>query len=127
MVGHAHANRASFRMLEPAWNFPCRRQQKSVTARYALLDDAKAPVVELRVTAYFREIATHQRHMVTCVYPSQFPNALHGGGVTHMATQRIAGVGGIRDHAARPHNRSRLTDQAMLRIVGMNGEELRHE
>src|SRR4029077_18843214 len=34
--------------------------------------------------------------------------------------------GGIGDHTARSHDRRRLSNQAALRVDGMNGKELRH-
>src|SRR5450631_2097376 len=114
-------------MLEAARNLTRCRQQEGVAAWYSLLDDAKVPVVEQRITTYFSEIATHQRQMVARVDSPQFTYALHRRGVAHLATQRIAGIGGIGDHAARTHDRRRLTDEPMLGIDWMDRKKLGHE
>src|SRR5438477_5809948 len=126
MVGDPHAYRAALRVFEPAWNFTTSRQEKCVTAGHALLDDAKLPVVENRVTSDFGEIAAHQGQMMLVVDAAQCANALRRGDIAHTASQRVTRVGGIRDHAACTQNRGRLPQESGLRISRMDRKILRH-
>jgi hypothetical protein len=50
----------------------------------------------------------------------------HGRLVADLATQRVAGVGGIGDQAAGANNIHRPLDQALLGVRRMNFEILRH-
>ena len=50
-------------------------------------------------------------------------NALHGLLVTHVTAQSVAGVGRIDDHPTFADNGHCLTNQSLLRIVGVNLEK----
>jgi len=53
-------------------------------------------------------------------------NTHHGVLVAQMATQRVAGIGRVRDHAALPHDFRCLTDQSRLWIIRVDSEKLGH-
>ena len=53
-------------------------------------------------------------------------NALHRIFVTEFATQRVAGVRRVNDNAATADNIGGLLDEAVLGIIGMDGEKLCH-
>ena len=53
-------------------------------------------------------------------------DALHGGLVADLAAERVAGVGGIDDHAATAKDFNAALDQSWLRIDRMDGEVLAH-
>ena len=67
MRGHAHADRAAPRVLEPPRHLARRRQQERVGARHALAHDAELPVVEPRVAPDLREVAAHERQVMALV------------------------------------------------------------
>jgi hypothetical protein len=55
-------------------------------------------------------------------------NALHRCLVTDVAAQRVTRVGRVYDDAAAPDDLNGLTNQARLRVLGMNLEKLaRHD
>ena len=127
VVRHAHADRASLRMLEPPRHLARRRQQERVPPRRPLANDAELPVVEPREMADLGEVAQHQREMVSLVDTADLPDAPRRDGVADVAAQRIARVGRVRDDAALAQDRRRLPDEARLRVGRMNLEELGHE
>src|SRR6266513_3231981 len=100
MVWHPHAYRAALGMLEPAWDLASRGQEKRITSRHALLDDAKLPVIQNRVASDFSQIAAYDCQMMLVIDTSQLANTLRPGDIADTTSECIARVGGIRDHAA---------------------------
>ena len=64
--------------------------------------------------------------MMPLVNVAYAPHALHRRLVADVAAQRVAGVGGVHDHAAITHDLSRAAYQSRLRVERVNGEELGH-
>jgi hypothetical protein len=64
--------------------------------------------------------------MVILVNPANAAQALERGFVADVATEAVARVGGIGDHAAGADNIRGLADQSWLRIFRMNREKLGH-
>ena len=54
-------------------------------------------------------------------------DAFHRGFVAEFAAERVAGVGGVHDNPAAAYDIGSLFDQAFLRVVGVDGEELCHD
>ena len=53
-------------------------------------------------------------------------DAFHRGFVAEFTAERVAGVGGVHDDSAAADDVGGLFDQAFLRVVGVDGEELCH-
>src|SRR5262245_21695539 len=64
--------------------------------------------------------------MVLGIHSPDRANALQRGFISDVATQGVAGVGGINDQPAAAHDGGRLLDEPALRIVGVNDEVLSH-
>src|SRR6266702_3882323 len=116
MIGYANTDGAALRVLELARHFACRRQNKCVASGNTLFHDAKLPVVESSVASNFGEIATQDRQMMLVVDSSQRAYAPRAGGVTHLASKRIARVGRVRDHSPVPDDGCRSSHEPRLRI-----------
>ena len=87
---------------------------------------AKLPVVDPGVLGDLTQVAAYQREMVAVVDTADRPQALHRGLVPQVASQGIAGVGRVDHDRTIPHQRRRLFDQAPLRCLRMDDEELGH-
>ena len=64
--------------------------------------------------------------MVFLVNFADVQDFFHRVFVAELATQRIAGIGGVNNHAAVAHDVGGLLNQAVLRIIGVDGEKLCH-
>src|SRR5438132_718208 len=120
MIGDADADGAALRVLELPRHFTRRRQKKRIAPGNTLLHDAKLPVVENSVASDFGEIATHDGQIMLVVDASQRANALRGRGVAHLAPERVARIGRVRDYASRADDASRAPHQPRLRIDRMD-------
>jgi LysR family cys regulon transcriptional activator len=58
---------------------------------------------------------------------AQHPDALGGTGIPYPATQCVARIGRVRDHATVPQYRRRTTHESWLGVDGMNLQQLRHD
>jgi hypothetical protein len=114
-------------MLHATRHFVSRAQQKCEAPRRTLADDSELPIVHACEAADLREIAAHQRKVMSSVHTSQLSDATGRLGVADPATERITGVGGVSDDAAVLQHRSGDPQQAELRVGGMDPEALRHE
>src|SRR5215467_3215848 len=110
VLGNTHPDASATRMLEASRNVTRRRQQEGVASGHALLDDSELPVVQRRVTAYFGEIAAHQREMVFVIDATKRPDALCGGHVADRTAERVARVRRIGDDPSSAHDRRRLAN-----------------
>ncbi len=63
---------------------------------------------------------------MTFVEAANLANAPGGRRIAEMASERVAGIGGVGDDPALPQDRRRLPDEPRLRIGGMHVEELGH-
>src|SRR5687768_8265624 len=125
MVGNAHADGLLARQAPR--HFAARAQDEGVAAGRNALDQLELRVVHDRVLGHLREVAAHQREVVTLVDGADATQALEPPGVAAVAAKRVAGIGRIGDHPAAAHDVRRLANQALLRMRGMNREELRHQ
>ena len=114
-------------VLQAPRHFARRRKQEGEAPGHALLDNAKLPVVELRIPPHLRQVAAYQRQVVLVVDLAQSANATDRLRVANPTSQCIARIGRIRDNAAVAHDRRRAPYQAALRIYRMDREVLRQK
>ena len=126
MIGNAHAYGLAARMLQPFRHFARRAQYEGIAAVRRRLDEPELPVVHAGVLAHLREIAADEGEMVAAIDLPDRANALDGGLVPGMATERVTGIGGVDDHATRAQDLRCAPHEARLGVVGVNGEELCH-
>ena len=60
------------------------------------------------------------------IQASDLPDSVHGGFIAYLATQCVAGICWITDHATLIEDFDRLPEQAHLRIVRVNLKKLCH-
>ena len=101
-------------------------QDERIAAGRCALEEAKARVVDDGVGGDLRQVAAHQRQVVTRIHVPHAAQALDRAGVPEMAAQRVAGVGRIGDQPAAAHDLSGAAHQPRLRVSGMDREILRH-
>ncbi len=73
------------------------------------------PIVDERIFADFAEIAAYQREMMMLIHLADIADPLQRGLVADMASERIAGIGRVHDHAARAQELDRLANESRLR------------
>ena len=78
--------------------------------------------VDLGIARDLREVTADQREVVVPVGLTDAADALQSLFVPDMATERVAGIGRVGDHPARPQELDRLPDEAQLRIERMQFE-----
>src|SRR4029079_7273949 len=83
-------------------------------------------VVHLGELPDLRKVAAHEREMVALVHVADAPHAVHRRLVAGVATERVAGVRRIRDHAAAADDVHGMLDEPWLRVLRMNRKVLRH-
>src|SRR6266540_2816971 len=115
---------AAPRVLQAARHFARRRKQEGKTPGHAFLDDAKLPVIELRISPQLGQVAAYQRQVVLVVDLAQVADADRSLRVADATSQRIAGIGRIGHDAAITYDRRRPLYQAALRIHRMDREVL---
>jgi len=83
-------------------------------------------VVHFGVSAQLAQIGAHQGEVVSQIDLADGEDTFHGFLIAHLAAERVAGVGGVHDDSAVADDVGGLFDQAFLRVVGVDGEELCH-
>ena len=101
-------------------------QDKGVAAGRSCFKLAELGIIYFGVSTQFAQIGTHQGQMVFLIDFTNRENALHRVFVTEFATQRITGIRRVNDDTATTDNIGGLLDEAVLGIIGMDGEKLCH-
>ena len=83
-------------------------------------------IIDFGVIRDFSQVSAHQSEVMMFIHLTYRANACHDILVAQLAAQRITRIGRINDNTARPHNGGRLSYQAQLRVIGMDGKELSH-
>lgn len=83
-------------------------------------------IIELSVTGDLSQIPAHQRKMMMLVHLPDGANPRHDALVAELASQGIARIGRIGDHASGPYDDCRLSYQPQLRVIRVDGKELGH-
>ena len=126
VVWHAQADGFAFGVQRAVGHFFGGGQDKGVGARGGGFELAELAVVHFGVSAQFAQIGAHQGEVVFQIDLADGEDAFHGFLIAHLAAERVAGVGGIHDHAALAHDFGGLFHQPLLGIFGVDGEELCH-
>ncbi len=87
--------------------------------RVYCLEQSVLAIVEFGVMRDFRKIPAHQGKMMMLIHLTDGANTRHYAFIAQLSTQRIAGIGRIRDHAARLDDTRSLPYQTQLRIIRM--------
>ena len=90
------------------------------------LQDAVLPVVHARMAGQFGQVAAQQRQQVPLVDLADLAQASGGRLVVEVAHERVARIGGDRRHASCMQDLRGLLEQAGLRVVRVDFEQLRH-
>ena len=101
-------------------------QDKGVAAGRSCFELAELGIIHFGVSTQFTQIGTHQGQVVFLIDFANRENALHRIFVAEFATQCIAGIRRVNDDAATADNIGGLLDEAVLGIIGMDGEKLCH-
>jgi Aldehyde dehydrogenase family len=122
VAGDPDADRLLARMLQHARHLPGRREDERIAAGSRRLDGAEHRVGHEHVLAQLGEVLAHKREMMPLVKVADRPHPRDAVLAAELAPQRVAGIGRVRDHAARPHDICDLADRAPLRVRGMDVE-----
>ena len=126
VVGHAQADGAARRVRHAARHLLGGVEDERERPRRGRLEHAVLAVVDARVVGELRQVAAQQREVVLVVDAAHAAQLLDGVLVVEVAHERVARVGGHRGEAAVVQDLRGLAQQADLRVVGMDVEELGH-
>ena len=126
VVGNTQADGFTFGVKRAIGYFFGCLQDKGITAGRSCFELAKLGIIYFGISTQFAQIGTHQGKMVFLIDFTNRENALHRVFVAEFATQRIAGIRRVNDNAATADNVGGLLDEAVLGIIGMDGEKLCH-
>src|SRR5450631_2302576 len=126
MVRDADADRAAALVLQPPRRLGRRRKQERIRAWSTGLDEPELPGIKFCKTPDVGKIAAYQCEMMMTVCLADSPHALECVFVADMTAERIAGIGGIGDNAARAHDIRRTADKPRLRGCGVQFKVLTH-
>src|SRR5437588_4968311 len=99
-----------------------RGQDERVTARGRRLDRPEYRVGNEYELAQLGEVLAQQGEVMLVAEAADRPDPGHAVPVAELAPERVAGIRGVRDHAALPHDVGDLDDRAPLRVVRMDVE-----
>ncbi len=116
----------AFRMLQAFGRFPCCRQQEGERPGCGGFQQAELRRIHARVAADLGQVAAHQREVMVLVGVADAADALQRVLVADMAAQRVAGIGGIGDDAARADDFRGLPYKAQLRVFRVQFEVFGH-
>src|SRR5690606_25351267 len=101
-------------------------QDEGVRPRRVIADQAKDAVVHPRISTEFRQVAAYQCEIVLVIELADTANALERALIAELAAQRVGRIGRIGYDAAAADDFYSARDEAGLRVVGVNLEELAH-
>ena len=120
----AYAYRFATRMQQAARNFTRGVQYECVASWRRRFEQPELAVIDARIGRSLRQIPAQQSEMMARIQAAYRTDALHGGFVANPATQRVTGICRIHGHPAGAYDLDRLSYQALLRILRMNGKKL---
>lgn len=127
VVWHAQTDGFALGMQRATGHFFGGGQDEGVCPWCSGFEQAELAVIDFGVSAQFGKVGAHECEMVFGVHAADGLQPFHGGFVAHLATECVAGVGGIGDDAALSHDVGGLFDESLLWVVGVDGETLCHD
>jgi hypothetical protein len=95
-------------------------------ARRVVAHQSVLQVVHFGELSDLGKVSAHEREMVALVHVADAPDPFHRALVADVATERVARVRGVGDHASVTDDVHGRANQARLRVVRMHREVLRH-
>jgi len=127
MLGDTQADGVVLLVQQPLGHLAGAAQDKGIGSRRMRLENAELGIVDLGIAPQLGQVAADQGEIVAAVEAADTEQTRGRFLVAHLAAEGIAGVGGINDHAALLENLHDLLDQALLRVVAVDVEELGHK
>ena len=126
VVRQAQAYGFARRVAQAARHLFAGLQDKGVRAGRGAFEQAELAVIDPGVAGQFAQVAAQQGQVVFVVHATDATQAVGCGFVIKMADQRVAGIGGNRQHAAFFQHGHGLLEQARLRVVRVDFKQLGH-
>jgi len=126
VIRHPYADGLAFRVHQPARYFRGCLEQKRIGTGCEHFHHSVTGIADFRVGTDFRQVTADQGEVVFVIELADALDSLHRRFIADMATQCVARIGGVNHQPAPVDDRDRLLNQAPLRVVGMNFEELGH-
>jgi hypothetical protein len=116
VIGHADADGAPLRVLQPTRGLARGRQQERERSRGRGLEQPELPGIDARIAPDLAQVAAHQREVMVPVGPADAAQTLERLGIADVTAQRIAGIGRVGNDAPGAHDFGGAANQSQLRI-----------
>src|ERR1700682_2023150 len=115
MIRNAQSDGAPALVLQAPRRLPRSLEQKGIRTGSVRTQQPVLPIIDHCVLPDLGEVAAHQGKMMIPIRLPNFADALQRRLVADMATERVAGIGGVHDHSSAAQNLDGLAHATPLR------------